>query len=249
MSFSRITNRGVIGKPIKYSSVSECLPSVYCMDFDGVDDYCQCGDYTKYEVTDAITVEFDMITNNVVDTMTLVGNGKQLSTVPFYWVYWISGKIYWEIGDGSTRAQAKYLTASTDMTIGEWYHVACTYDGAGQWYIYIDGTEVVDYYNAALGNLSTNTYKLTVGRYASSGVYYFDGCIDNLRIWNVVRTPSQIGQYWNKDIETDASGLMGLFRFNEGSGTTNYNLADGVDAETDADLTIYGATFSVKKPR
>ncbi len=48
---------------------------------------------------------------------------------------------------------------------------------------------------------------------------YFAGVIDEARVWNVVRTPSEIQANMGKAI-TSATGLLGRWGLNEGSGTT-----------------------------
>jgi hypothetical protein len=48
----------------------------------------------------------------------------------------------------------------------------------------------------------------------------FNGIIDELRIWNVARTQSQIQNDMNRRLTGSEAGLVGYWRFDEGSGNT-----------------------------
>jgi hypothetical protein len=48
----------------------------------------------------------------------------------------------------------------------------------------------------------------------------FDGKIDEVRIWNVARTQTQIQGYMNQSLSGNEPGLIGYWRFDEGTGTT-----------------------------
>jgi hypothetical protein len=57
---------------------------------------------------------------------------------------------------------------------------------------------------------------------------YFDGKIDEVRIWNVARTGAQILANYNTEI-TSGTGLVGRWGFNEGcGGTANNSVSGGV---------------------
>jgi hypothetical protein len=111
------------------------------------------------------------------------------------------------------------------MVVGQWYHVAGTFDGTTM-KVYINGVEVGS--QAASGIVNTGTYDLTIGRaaYTIGGTRYFDGMIDEVRVWSEGLPQSSIldymcqkvtashpqyaslGGYWNFDaagIATDSS--------------------------------------------
>ena len=112
---------------------------------------------------------------------------------------------------------------SWNPSTGVWYHVAVTRVSAtGVVKIYVDGTEVA----SATGNTgatASSTSALTIGNFASDTTNLpFDGRISLVRVWNVVRTATQIsdnkctvygtattnmqGEWSLNDVLTDASG-------------------------------------------
>lgn len=92
------------------------------------------------------------------------------------------------------------LTSSAGaMVTGQWYHVAGTFDGTTM-KIYINGVEVGS--QAASGIVNTGTYDLTIGRaaYTVGGNRYFDGVIDEVRVWSEAVPQSSIQDYMCKKV-------------------------------------------------
>ena len=118
------------------------------------------------------------------------------------------------------------------MTTNTWHHAAVTYStSTGHYDFYLDGVhetvalsgsapwpspDVPTTQHAALGATLTDTGALA----STPGI--FQGVMDEARIWNVVRAPSEIAS--NKDLElTSGTGLIGRFGMNEGTGITVTN--------------------------
>jgi hypothetical protein len=82
-------------------------------------------------------------------------------------------------------------SGATVLVAGVWTHVACAYDGANG-ALYIDGVLV----NSATGGTPLGAGNTNGGAIAgnSPSLDTLDGLIDQLRIWNVARTPAQICQ-------------------------------------------------------
>jgi hypothetical protein len=120
-------------------------------------------------------------------------------------------------------------TSGTDefTADGKWHHVAMTYYDAGDRYVYlyIDGREVESYDIRFQGvdpvetDVSDN---LIIGNNDNDDSdYVFNGNIDDIRIYDYVRTPAQIAWSYNK------GGPVGWWRFDECSGTTAYDSGSG----------------------
>jgi hypothetical protein len=99
-----------------------------------------------------------------------------------------------------------------------WFHVAGTYDGANKTHAFINGVEIGTGFTVS-GPLATPT---NMPLYVGSGTLrsYFTGSIDEIRIWNVARTAAQIAQDMRFRLVGNEPGLVGYYRFDEGSGTT-----------------------------
>lgn len=109
------------------------------------------------------------------------------------------------------------------MTENKWHHVATTVD-QGAITLYVDGVEV------ALANFqgdpSASTGRITVGESTGFPGRFFDGIIDEVRIWSVARTAEEIAANTFASFNGDEPGLAAYLPMNDGSGTEVANLAD-----------------------
>ena len=111
----------------------------------------------------------------------------------------------------STGGFTQILDAAT-LTAGTWVHVAVTYDaGTGTMQLYKNGV-------LAQTATSVPTYTepfLEIGRY--SGANNFNGSIDEVRLWNTVRTGAEISGSMNCELTGDEPGLLAYYNFNQGT--------------------------------
>ena len=78
------------------------------------------------------------------------------------------------------RRLADYLDSGQSPVAGQWQHLAATYDGTTARY-YIDGTQVAS--RAVTGGVGdSDTWR--IGAYGSSPGGFFDGLIDDVRIYD-----------------------------------------------------------------
>ena len=115
---------------------------------------------------------------------------------------------------------------STVIPIGEWHHIAATYNG-NCWALYLDGN--AETLNAAVTACPNATPQFNSIQHAalSAGIGstgqlatgFFAGTIDEARVWNVTRTPVEIQSAVRSQL-TSGTGLIGRWGMNEGSGTT-----------------------------
>ena len=121
------------------------------------------------------------------------------------------------------------VIGTATITTGVWHHAAATYDGT-TWRLFLDGAldrtftlasaftpESTSIQHAAIGSALTSTG-------AAAG--FFGGVIDEVRIWNVVRTPTQILANMNLEV-TSGTGLIGRWGLNEGGGIVAFNSVAG----------------------
>ena len=122
---------------------------------------------------------------------------------------------------------------------GQWHHVAATLQASSRTLtLYLDGVQVAQGTLAALTTIG-NSLPLDIGRDGSSGNNWV-GKIDDVRIWNLVRTASQIGASYQNELGAAPAGLAANYRFDESSGST---AADSTPSPDNATL-FSGATFS-----
>jgi hypothetical protein len=94
--------------------------------------------------------------------------------------------------------------APVAIPVNTWTHIAVTLDIATREVVFlINGVEVSRAPSSiAMGTLCDNPEALVIGALRTNGTLGFQGWIDELRIWAVVRTPAQVC--------VDAGGVPGL---------------------------------------
>lgn len=131
-----------------------------------------------------------------------------------------------------------YNLIAGGVSAGTWHHVAATLRASTRTLtIYLDGGQV------AQGRVALsrgNAVPLSIGRFGDTGGHW-NGKIDDLRIWNVVRSAAQIATGFRAELDTPPAGLVANWKFNEASGT---NAADSSGSPADATLNS-GASFSL----
>lgn len=112
-------------------------------------------------------------------------------------------------------------SGSTAITAGIWYHVALVWqsDVANSMKMFVNGVQAGSSLTPNCGML-INDQDLNIGRSTSTPTNsYFDGSMDELRIWSVVRSASDIQANMNTEIAS-ATGLRGRWGFNNACGGT-----------------------------
>ncbi|MBO2007810.1 LamG domain-containing protein [Hymenobacter negativus] len=113
------------------------------------------------------------------------------------------------------------LSSTTALATNTWYHVAATYDGS-MMRIYLNG--VLDCSLAATGTAVANA-PFSMGR-TYEDLRILNGSLDEVRVWTRALTATEI--LANRcQVAPTATGLAGLWRFNEGSGTTAGDASPG----------------------
>ncbi len=103
------------------------------------------------------------------------------------------------------------------INVGQWYHLAATYDGSVA-RLYVNGVEQAT--TTINDTLNQNGYYVRLGaQNLTPDVDNMNGMLDEVRIWDVTRTPAQIRDNMNRTIPGNTAGLSGYWRFDESSGT------------------------------
>ncbi len=126
-----------------------------------------------------------------------------------------------------------------------WHHIAVTHDGTTTT-VYVNGNSV----GAATRTYNTTGTNFQIGAIQRSGGNYtnlFTGSIDEVRVWNVVRTQSEIQNNMNVELSS-GSGLIAAYHFNQGiaggnnAGVTTLTDAAGSNNGTLSNFTLSGSS-------
>jgi len=108
------------------------------------------------------------------------------------------------------------VTSATNLPLNTWTHIAATYDGSSL-NVYVNGTLSGTVANSS--GLPSGADSWYFGK-AASGSNLFPGNMDEIRIWNVARSQSDINANKNTVISNTSSGLVGYYKLDESSGST-----------------------------
>jgi len=113
------------------------------------------------------------------------------------------------------------VTSNVSVPLHRWSHVALIYDSnAGQVELYLNGVlaETIPA-SGAIGDVHTNENELRIGGRQnddSGGTgQRFHGDIDEVRVWNIARTGSEINANFKAELSAATAGMMGYWRFDE----------------------------------
>jgi hypothetical protein len=128
-----------------------------------------------------------------------------------------------------------------------WYHAGVTYDGS-TWKLYLNGVLEKSLSVGRLPQSLSIQYSAVGTAMNSTGVAdgYFAGGIDEVRIWNTALSQATIQTNMLLQINT-ASGLIGHWGLNEGSGTSTANSGTATSVNgtlINGPLWITGTTFT-----
>lgn len=198
----------------------------YSLQLNGSSQYVDCGNDSYFDLTNNLTVEAWIYPTDFKASSTRNTIASK--------VYWTSTNTYgWSFRYGSSSGTLELnistggnnwvnCTATGALTINTWQHVAATYNGSVM-KLYVNGIEVKS--TNVTANIPTTTKKLCIGAIdLSTDMRYMTGKIDEVRIWKVARTASEIANNLYNSV-SDAN-LLAYFQMNAGSGSVLANSAN-----------------------
>ena len=190
------------------------------LDFDGSNDYVDLPSSNAVSGLSTFTIE-EWVYWDGTNTGCIYGEGNSSSNNPMFSIIprsTDSGGIELVYRDGSATGLVAQPTTGVIPT-NEWAHVVVTKTSSTNIKVYIDGTLTDD-----LDFTAPSSWTVTdVGigrRKRASGGDYFNGKIDEVRIWDDVRTQAEIKANMHKELTGSESNLVAYYKFNESSGTT-----------------------------
>lgn len=180
--------------------------------FDGVNDYVSVGDSGSLDITGPITLEAWIKPLVIPVSGDKVIVSKWNHNAPPQRSYYLTirdKKLSFYLSPDTVN----YMTLQgADMTpyIGQWVHVAATFDGATA-KLYINGVDQL--ITSTTTGIYSSSSPLYIGSYLPTDLRTFNGAIDEVRISNIARTSFDLGSPPTADADTVA-----MWHFNEGSG-------------------------------
>jgi hypothetical protein len=119
-------------------------------------------------------------------------------------------RLYHEIGDGTDTVG---VGVNWTPSAGTWYHVASVYDSSTpDVTFYVDGSTQGSAQSTTQTAIQDVDTGLTLGNYTTD---YLDGKLDDVRIWNDVRTSDEISNNYQKHLLGNESNLVAYYPFEQ----------------------------------
>ncbi len=201
------------------------------LQFDGKNDYVDCGNDSSLDIMDAITVEMwvnlrsPRLYNPLIHFGASYGGNEGIrleQTVA-------GGQINFLIGNGGSKA---YITSDDNVLNGVWTHIVGVWDGTFSKLI-INGIT-----QSNIGNVSGPIIYDNATRYIGrENTNYVNGAIDEVRVYNRALTEAEVKYHYNH------GGPVAYWDMDEGSGSViNDKSGNGNDGTL-----VNGATWAQGK--
>jgi Concanavalin A-like lectin/glucanases superfamily/Secretion system C-terminal sorting domain len=173
------------------------------LNFDGVDDYVQCNSILPASYTKEAWINLNNLSSfkNIISGSNLGGDHA---------FYALNG-----ILKGGHNGAFNAVSDNIILSLNTWYHVAITYDApTTTMKLYRDGLLVST--NTAVPPYINGQNVLIGSYFFNSFGGFFNGAIDEVRIWNTALTITDINNRKNCELAGNETGLVAYYKFNQG---------------------------------
>lgn len=193
-------------------------PREYSLGLNGSSQYAEHGNLSSFNFTNQLTLEAWIRPNNFKETM--------YSNTIIAKTLWTPNACYgWSLSYGSSNGTLNFrmsvggttwidCVADSVLTLYTWHHVAATYNGSAI-FLYVNGVQVATQ-NAA-GSIVNANRCLSIGATNNYDMRLMQGLIDEVRIWNVARSESEIRE--NMGYCEVSDNLLAYYRMTNGIGS------------------------------
>ena len=190
------------------------------LSLDGSNDYVDIpggdgsfGDFNTSNFTSELWFKTDS------DSGTLIGAG---SSADFWRVYLEDGYAKFDFDTGGNASNPAISSEKVDD--GEWHHIAAVRTANRSGSLYLDGNlvDTTSYTKNSSIDVSSDVY---IGNF-TDGNDYFDGEIDEVRVWNVARSETEIQDNLYSNLNGDEDDLIAYYIFDDSNAfdvTSNSN--------------------------
>jgi PKD repeat protein len=238
-----------------YITVTSLSYGNVALNFNGVNQYVEIEDESAFDITEAITLEVWIKPENTNIPMEGVLSKNYGDNAHPYQMRLLNDEV--EVGFYSNTIGWQHTsTTNANLPSGEWSHIAFTYDRSYM-KIYVNGEQKATKYFTS--PIPANDQPFEIGRTNDVVYKYFKGTIDEVRVWNVARTQSEIAENMCANFTgTTDTTLIAYYKFNECGGTVLsdvgpgghsgicMNMAGDEWVESDA-CPVYSITFEVSE--
>ena len=196
------------------ASSGDDFSSIYSFQFDGVDDYIDCGLNANLSFGDSVTDSAFSISAWVKMTdatrFRIVSKMTNISNIEYGFFTSASDNLFFALYDlTSSNRISRYTSSTLTSYENTWIHLVATYNGSGSssgLKIYLNNTRV-DNSTSDVGSY-TSMHNLSVGfkigKYSTSSA---NGLIDEVSIFNAELSASDVTTIYNDGIPNNLNDL------------------------------------------
>lgn len=213
------------------------LNNPYGLDFDGSGDYVSVAHHSSLDFT-AMTIEFRVKKADLSPQRYFIQKRSGVGSTPAPWlIYWNSSIQRISYND---TVVGLLTPDSALITADEWAHIAIVRT-ATKLIFYFNGENITEhsFSSSPISNASVPIY---IGIDKQSSSSSFNGIMDEIRLWNIERTPQQIRMFRDCKLNrftSDWDNLAAYWRCDTGSGSVLYD-----NSKNSNDGSIIGATWT-----
>jgi len=210
------------------------------LSFNGANSYVSVPDSNSLDLTSGMTLEAWVKPNTVGGFRTVVVKERPGDLVYGMYASSDTNRPQSQVTIGST---ARLLDGTASIPTGSWTYLSATYDGTTQ-RLYVNGTQVSTL--AVSGTILTSTSPLRIGGNTIWGEY-FDGLIDEVRVYNRALSATEITSDMNSSIsapDTVPPSAPGTLTATGGLGQTSLSWGAASDNVGVTKYDVYRSTVS-----
>jgi len=192
----------------------------HSMQFDGLDDSVILDENYTFQATDAFSVEAWVSHDNQGVIQQIVAKLGADSNTYRGWGFQIlsNGRISGYVSS-EFFVDYRLVRGTTLLLPNTWYHVAMTYDGNGEISLFVDGQpDPIESRedDGVLTDIATSA-PARIGAFGEIGLLEepYRGLIDDVRIWDGVRTAQEIETNYLTELSGNEAGLVGYYKMDD----------------------------------
>jgi len=197
------------------------------IDFDGVDDYVDCGSYSLLNSGTAVTASVWFKSSVYTNYGRLLMAGKHVEIYQSASAYTVTqGRFYYRLRGAAGIPFATFggssATGVGDLCDGDWHHLCIVWDNSTTTaIIYEDGVPVITN-TSATGTLNPATQPFYIGAETSVPSNPIQGKVDEVALWDTALSPTDVAAVYNSGSPDDLTSLSPIFWMRNGDKVVSF---------------------------